>query len=232
MVDLAVAPVEANLSAWYHLFTVTMDDLLGSWRSGNSLGARTWDARWHKYFSTLELLGPFGEESWFTVHTSFSWLFDHFFLSSFSISLSSVSFRRRWRIMSCLRSRFALTISERPRYHIPPSPPPTLLTAISAPTCLPFSYDETSLAEAEAKRCCSPVPTRHMLPPPLHRKKRHKKKRKRRVVTLLRSYSPSPPKLRVVPRSFTCAPDIHVNRSSGSFNARDPPAAKSILRVL
>jgi hypothetical protein len=37
------------------------------------------------------------------------------------------------------------------------------------------------------------------------------------------SRSPSPPPILQTPLAMTMAPDVHHNRSAGSFNTRDPP---------
>jgi hypothetical protein len=68
-----------------------------------------------------------------------------------------------------------------------------------------------------------------LLPPNRHRKK--KRKRKRRMHFYRKYFCPPvPPQILQAPLAFALLPDINLNwssgsfnRSSGSFNARDPP---------
>jgi hypothetical protein len=70
----------------------------------------------------------------------------------------------------------------------------------------------------------SPSPTPQLLFPPPHRHRNKKRKKKRRM-DFYRKYfrAPPPPRIHQPPLACILAPDIHLNRSSGSFNARDPP---------
>jgi hypothetical protein len=70
----------------------------------------------------------------------------------------------------------------------------------------------------------SPSPSPQLLFPPPHRHRNKKRKRKRRM-DFYRKYfrAPPPPRIHQPPLACILVPDINLNRSSGSFNARDPP---------
>jgi hypothetical protein len=70
----------------------------------------------------------------------------------------------------------------------------------------------------------SPSPIPQLLFPPPHRHRNKKRKKKRRM-DFYRKYfrAPPPPRIHQPPLACILAPDINLNRSSGSFNARDPP---------
>jgi hypothetical protein len=70
----------------------------------------------------------------------------------------------------------------------------------------------------------SPSPCPQLLFPPPQRHRNKKRKRKRRMDFYRKYFRASiPSKVKQLPLACILLPDVHLNRSSGSFNARDPP---------
>jgi hypothetical protein len=119
--DCSQPTAETDLFPSYHGFTTPMDALINSWRAYLVLDSPT-DAWWNQYLTILNSLGPFGEESWVTVHLSTLWLLDYSFLvDPDTLYNASTKFRYRWRAMIYLRKRFNSEILQQIQYSSAPN---------------------------------------------------------------------------------------------------------------
>jgi hypothetical protein len=126
--------------------------------------------------------------------------------------------------MTVVRRSFAAAILRQIEYSISPCIPPSPSQIFPYPP--PPVETSFPLAPDDSKLCLLPSSCSIILSLPPHRERRRKKKRKRRRALHIQFSRPPVPKIRVVPLAITCCPDIHLNRSCGSINARDPPEYK------
>jgi hypothetical protein len=273
-----------------------MDELICSWRSSPRVTLTFDSALWHQYFRYLDQIGPFGGESWITVHASLCWLMDPMY-TKYSPSPSSIA--QSWNVMTDLRGHLAARLKQQLN---PPLKPvsqlidrllhlnysnkitprpwkgcvrtPHLLTPYSL---LPLSgklargwrlkqkkrrilkvdisnfrsipslplaasdklfplFDNSSFVfHIPVPVQISPSVVDILEEPPEHvsvesyfsvrsppPQRRRRKKRKRRMDFYHRYHRPPPPQILQAPLAVTMAPDIHSNRSFGSYNTRDP----------
>jgi hypothetical protein len=126
--DFSKPTEETDLFVLYQVVATPMDALLSSWRTYLTSDPLT-DVWWDRYLSLLESFGPFGEESWVTVHLSTLWLLDYSLLGCDTPPYSSFKFRDRWRSMVLLRRRFNSEILRHIQY-LSPSSNPSLLPRV------------------------------------------------------------------------------------------------------
>jgi hypothetical protein len=110
-----------------------------------------------------------------------------------------------------------------PSWRAPPPPPRWMLRLRNRLRHMQtFIVPTTLTVQPISSRSPSPIP--QLLFPPPHRHRNKKRKKKRRM-DFYRKYfrAPPPPRIHQPPLACILAPDINLNRSSGSFNARDPP---------
>ena len=224
-------PLPSDWSAISRVMSPSMDILLCSWKS-SSFSSPSVPTYWTRYLQILDSFGPYYGESWITVHLSFSWLLDSFFLSPIRLSHTTRKFRRRWCTMTKLRNGLHARIVPLICYSSPPSPPiPTLSRSppsfrpITPP---PFVLDfEVSVSPYDQLR--TPSPCMITLPPVLNLRKRKRRKRKRRMDNYRTpGFVRLPPQrpLIQIPLAVTSVINRHKNRSCGSINTRDPPEHK------
>jgi hypothetical protein len=109
-----------------------------------------------------------------------------------------------------------------PSWRAPPPPPRWRLLLRNCLRLQTIIVPIVLLVPTILSRSPSPIP--QLLFPPPHRHRNKKRKKKRRM-DFYRKYfrAPPPPRIHQPPLACILAPDINLNRSSGSFNARDPP---------
>jgi hypothetical protein len=93
------------------LVYTSMDDLLFSWRGHDNPSLYSNHLSYLQYTAYIEFvdsLGPFGDESWITVHASLFWWFNTDFAILYSHS--STLFLKWWNRMTKLRQRFVSRI--------------------------------------------------------------------------------------------------------------------------
>ena len=239
-IDISKPYDDTDLVALYHVVNHSMDATLASWRASNPPP----DPIWSRYLQIVESFGPYGEESWLTVHLSFMWLLDWFFLTPSTISYSTNKFRRQWRLMTKIRRGLSNSILLRRKYSSPPYLPPKskvdlehMVLATSTMT-LTFPSNESSKADDPSFSSCVFTPTENIevtpsfslvMPLPSRHRRYKKRRRKRRMDFYKRYYRlPPPPKIPQLPLADTAIPDLHRSRSAGSYNIKDPPMLQGL----
>jgi hypothetical protein len=129
-----------------------------------------------------------------------------------------------WRVLLSKVSPTELKYTpNHPSWRAPPPPPRwRVLLRNRLRHMQTFIVTTTLTVQPISSRSPSPIP--QLLFPPPHRHRNKKRKKKRRM-DFYRKYfrAPPPPRIHQPPLACILEPDINLNRSSGSFNARDPP---------
>ena len=243
-IDIAQPHEDTDLCSLFYVVNISMDDLLASWRLVPATNSSP-DPAWIRYLEIVESFGPFGAESWMTVHVSLMWLLDWFFLSPQILSYSTNKFCRKWRRMVRMRRDLNVSIAQRIQFSFPPCPPP-MSGAVTLPLSETMPLITQSPVEIISPPLCGPndinvfntptpsedrgvTPTTSLVMPHPSRHKRHKKRKRKRRMDFYKKYfrpSPPPPQILQLPLAVTSMLDIHRSRSAGSFNVKDPPGTK------
>ena len=187
---------------------------------------------WFQYLTYLDSFGPFGEECWFTVHVSLSWLFDPAFTHTHPSDSTFKYIRRSFSEHVQTRLNLLSTMEDHCSHIVvtpilDSSPPPSPMKIIPTPTPPVKTYPPLSLRRQCPKQLRRKLPpaTRLCLSVVIGRSKKKKRNHRQRRMDFYRKYyrPPKAPQLFHISLDVTTIPDKWANRSFGSANSLDPP---------